>query len=134
MDASSVELPETTRADAAFEATMTCPGTATFEEPEMLSAAVAVVFRTKIEAATLVVIEREEFSVGTKALMEAAVASGAFSVIGGGHTVSAAQRFNCCDRFSYVSTGGGALENYIMGKPLPVVEGLKAAYRRETGK
>ena len=80
------------------------------------------------------VIEREEFSVGTKALMEAAVASGAFSVIGGGHTVSAAQRFNCCDRFSYVSTGGGALENYIMGKPLPVVEGLKAAYRRETGK
>lgn len=78
------------------------------------------------------VIEREEFALGTKTLMEAAVASNAFSVIGGGHTVSAAQKFNCCDRFSYVSTGGGALENYIMGKELPVVEALKAAYRRET--
>ncbi|HNX48013.1 MAG TPA: phosphoglycerate kinase [Methanomassiliicoccales archaeon] len=80
------------------------------------------------------VIEREEFSYGTKALMEATVSSDAFSVIGGGHTVSAAQRYHCCDRFSYVSTGGGALENYIMGKPLPVVEALKAAYRREKGK
>ncbi|MCG7845238.1 MAG: phosphoglycerate kinase, partial [Methanomassiliicoccales archaeon] len=52
----------------------------------------------------------------------------------GGHTVSAAQRYSCCDRFSYVSTGGGALETYILGKPLPVVEALKAAYRRETSK
>jgi phosphoglycerate kinase len=80
------------------------------------------------------VIEKEEFSLGTKALMEATVSSDAFSVIGGGHTVSAAQRYNCCDRFSYVSTGGGALENYIMGKKLPVVEALKAAYARETAK
>ncbi len=56
------------------------------------------------------VIEKEEFSYGTKALMEATVSSNAFSVIGGGHTVSAAQRYHCCDRFSYVSTGGGALE------------------------
>ncbi len=80
------------------------------------------------------VIEREEFSLGTMTLMEAAVSGDAFSVIGGGHTVSAAQRCNCCDRFSYVSTGGGALENYIMGKPLPVVEALKAAYKREKGK
>ncbi|MCX6650251.1 MAG: phosphoglycerate kinase [Methanomassiliicoccales archaeon] len=76
------------------------------------------------------VIEREEFSLGTRALMEATVSSDAFSVIGGGHTVSAAQKYGCCDRFSYVSTGGGALENYIMGKPLPVVEALKAAYKR----
>jgi len=80
------------------------------------------------------VIERDEFSLGTKAIMEAIVSADAFSVIGGGHTVSAAQRFNCCDRISYVSTGGGALENYIMGKPLPVVEALKAAYLRETSK
>ncbi|NLX46810.1 MAG: phosphoglycerate kinase [Euryarchaeota archaeon] len=80
------------------------------------------------------VIEREEFSLGTKALMEATVSSGAFSVIGGGHTVSAAQRYHCCERFSYVSTGGGALENYVMGKKLPVVEALKAAYARETSK
>jgi phosphoglycerate kinase len=58
------------------------------------------------------------------------VSGQAFSVIGGGHTVSAAQRYRCCDGFSYVSTGGGALETYILGKPLPVVEALKAAYKR----
>jgi phosphoglycerate kinase len=80
------------------------------------------------------VIEREEFSTGTRALMEAAVSGKAFSVIGGGHTVSAAQKYKCCDRFSYVSTGGGALETYILGKPLPVVEALKVAYRREKAK
>jgi phosphoglycerate kinase len=77
------------------------------------------------------VIEREEFSLGTRVLMEAAVSGNAFTVIGGGHTVSAAQKYRCCERFSYVSTGGGALENYIMGKPLPVVEALKAAHRRQ---
>jgi len=80
------------------------------------------------------VIEREEFSLGTRKLMEAAVSGQAFSVIGGGHTVSAAQKYRCCDGFSYVSTGGGALETYILGKPLPVVEALKAAYKRGKGK
>lgn len=77
-------------------------------------------------------IETAGFELGTKLLMEAAVGSTAYSVIGGGHTVSAAQRFNCCDRFSYVSTGGGALETYLLGRPLPVVEALRSAYRRET--
>lgn len=80
------------------------------------------------------VIEREEFSLGTRAIMEAAVSGKAFSVIGGGHTVSAAEKYGCCCRFSYVSTGGGALETYILGKPLPVVEALKAACERERGK
>lgn len=77
-------------------------------------------------------IETPGFELGTKMLMDAAVGGHAFSVIGGGHTVSAAQRFGCCQRFSYVSTGGGALETYILGKPMPVVDALKAAYRRET--
>jgi phosphoglycerate kinase len=77
------------------------------------------------------VIEREEFALGTRVLMEAAVSGNAFTVIGGGHTVSAAQKYRCCERFSYVSTGGGALESYIMGRPLPVVEALRTAYRRQ---
>ncbi|MBN1109795.1 MAG: phosphoglycerate kinase [Methanomassiliicoccales archaeon] len=77
------------------------------------------------------VIEREEFALGTRVLMEAAVSGNAFTVIGGGHTVSAAQKYRCCERFSYVSTGGGALENFIMGKPLPVLEALRTAYCRQ---
>jgi len=80
------------------------------------------------------VIERDEFSLGTRIIMEAIVSGKAFSVIGGGHTVSAAQKYGCCCRFSYVSTGGGALETYILGKPLPVVEALKVACKRERGK
>lgn len=80
------------------------------------------------------VFEREEFSIGTRRLMEAAVRSEAYTVIGGGHTVSAAESFGLYSRFSYVSTGGGALETYLLGKTMPVVEALKAAYRREQGK
>jgi phosphoglycerate kinase len=80
------------------------------------------------------VFEREEFSIGTRRLMEAAVGSGAYTVIGGGHTVSAAERFGLLSRFGYVSTGGGALETYVLGKTMPVVEALKVAYKREQAK
>jgi phosphoglycerate kinase len=80
------------------------------------------------------VFERDEFALGTRELMKAAVESGAFTVIGGGHTVSAAEKFGFFDRFSYVSTGGGALETYLLGKTMPVVEALKSAYNREKKK
>jgi phosphoglycerate kinase len=80
------------------------------------------------------VFEREEFATGTRALLQAAVDSGAYTVIGGGHTVSAAERFGLFSRISYVSTGGGALETYLLGRTLPVVEALKHAYKREQGK
>ncbi|HUV25100.1 MAG TPA: phosphoglycerate kinase [Methanomassiliicoccales archaeon] len=74
-------------------------------------------------------IEREKFAHGTEELMRAAVASDAFSMVGGGHTVGMVNRLGLADEFSYVSTGGGALETYLRGKPLPVVEALKAAKR-----
>lgn len=74
-------------------------------------------------------IEREEFTLGTKEIMTAAAHSNAFSMIGGGHTVGIANRLGLADEFSYVSTGGGALETFLRGKPLPVVEALKAAKR-----
>lgn len=71
-------------------------------------------------------IEREEFALGTKELMEAMTTSSAFTLVGGGHTVGAAERFGLAGRFSYVSTAGGALETFVLGKPLPAVEALKA--------
>ncbi len=70
-------------------------------------------------------IEKEGFEIGTRILMEAMVDSGGQSVIGGGHTGGAAERFDLADRFSYVSTGGGALETFLLGQPLPVIEALK---------
>ena len=72
-------------------------------------------------------IEREEFSLGTRELMSTAAKSSAFSMVGGGHTVGMVNRLGLADQFSYVSTGGGALETYLRGEPLPVVEALKAA-------
>ncbi|MBR2092480.1 MAG: phosphoglycerate kinase, partial [Candidatus Methanomethylophilaceae archaeon] len=70
-------------------------------------------------------IEKEGFEIGTRILMEAMVDSGGQSVIVGGHTGGAAERFDLADRFSYVSTGGGALETFLLGQPLPVIEALK---------
>jgi len=76
-------------------------------------------------------IEKEPFAHGTKELMEAMTHSKAFTVLGGGHTASAAEKYHLFHKISYVSTGGGALETYLLGKPLPVVEALKAAYHRK---
>jgi phosphoglycerate kinase len=77
------------------------------------------------------VTEKDVFSQGTREIMQATTYSKAFSVIGGGHTVAAAEHFGFFNKFSYVSTGGGALETYLLGKPLPVVEALKAAKFRK---
>lgn len=70
-------------------------------------------------------IEKDDFAIGTRILMTAMVDSGGQSVIGGGHTGGAAEKFDLADRFSYVSTGGGALETFLLGEPLPVIEALK---------
>ena len=69
--------------------------------------------------------EKSGFEVGTKQLMMAMVESKGLSVLGGGHTAGAAERFDLADRVSYVSTGGGALETLLLQEPLPVIEALK---------
>lgn len=73
------------------------------------------------------VFEKDEFSKGTRDLFEAIVSSEAFSVIGGGHSSAAANKFDVKEKFSYVSTGGGALERLMLGKEMPVVEALRAS-------
>lgn len=77
------------------------------------------------------VFEKEEFSLGTRAVFEKSVSHGAFCVIGGGHTTAAANQFSYAKRISYISTGGGALEHFLLGKPLPAIEALKSAAQRE---
>lgn len=77
------------------------------------------------------VYEREEFSKGTRELFEAIASSGAFSVIGGGHSGAAAHRLGMSERFSYISTGGGAIERMILGKSMPVIEALRASAHRD---
>jgi phosphoglycerate kinase len=74
------------------------------------------------------VFEMESFQVGTKAVAEAVVAAtkdnGAFSLIGGGDSAAAIAKFGLEDEVSYVSTGGGALLEYMEGKELPGVKAI----------
>lgn len=74
------------------------------------------------------VFEMEKFSSGTKAVAEAIVEAtkgGAFSLIGGGDSAAAVNTLGYGNDVSYVSTGGGALLEYMEGKELPGVAALE---------
>ena len=74
------------------------------------------------------VFEMEKFQAGTKAVAESVVestANGAFSLVGGGDSVAAVNKFNLADQVSYVSTGGGAMLEYFEGKVLPGIAAIK---------
>ena len=77
------------------------------------------------------VYENKEFAIGTKKVFEAIAKSKAFSLAGGGHTISALQEFGLSDKISYVSTAGGALIEFLMGKKLPGVVALEEAAARK---
>ena len=73
------------------------------------------------------VFEMEKFEQGTKAVADAVVKAtegGAFSLIGGGDSAAAVAKFNLTNEVSYVSTGGGALLEYMEGKELPGVKAI----------
>ncbi len=73
------------------------------------------------------VFEMQKFEAGTKAVAEAVVEAtktGAFSLIGGGDSAAAVAKFGFENEVSYVSTGGGALLEYMEGKELPGVKAI----------
>lgn len=74
--------------------------------------------------------ELKGFDVGTKGVIKGIVNSGAFTFMGGGHSVTAAKNFNFLDKFSYVSLAGGALVKFLSGKKLPGVENLEQSHDR----
>jgi phosphoglycerate kinase len=71
------------------------------------------------------VFEQPETEYGTRAIWEAMADSAAFSALGGGDSVTAMNRFGLAERFDYVCTAGGAMVQFLSGKPMPVIEALK---------
>jgi 3-phosphoglycerate kinase len=83
--------------------------------------------KTIIWAGPLGVFEEEQYGVGTRAVGEYianAVGHGAFAVAGGGDTVAALFKFGLFEKFSFVSTGGSAMLDFLVSGTLPGIEAL----------
>jgi phosphoglycerate kinase len=77
------------------------------------------------------VYENKEFNYGTKKVFEAIANSKAFSLAGGGNTIAAIEEYGLTKKISYISTAGGALIEFLMGKKLPGVVALEEAAARK---
>jgi phosphoglycerate kinase len=73
------------------------------------------------------VYESQEFSYGTKTVFTAIANSSAFSLAGGGNTIAAIDEYGLSSKIGYISTAGGALIEFLMGKTLPGVAALENA-------
>ena len=109
------------------------------EVPEDLSAidigskTIALYEKTIAEAKTVFVngpmgvFEQEPSEAGTKAVFEALASTEAYTVVGGGDSVTASRKYKVADQIGYVCTGGGALIRFLTGEELPVVKALRHA-------
>jgi len=79
------------------------------------------------------VYEKEEFSKGTKNILSAIANSSAYSILGGGHTLSAIEKFHIlASKFSYVSLSGKALIEFLSGQELPGIKLLENSAKNTT--
>ncbi len=71
--------------------------------------------------------EKENFSYGTKGLLEAVANSMATTIVSGGHLTSALKKYGLADKINHISTAGGALVLYLTGQKLPMIKSLEYA-------
>ena len=71
------------------------------------------------------VFEQEPSEYGTKALWQALADTEGFTVLGGGDSITATEKYRLTDRIGYICTGGGALIRFLSGEELPVVKALR---------
>ena len=78
--------------------------------------------------------EKEQFSYGTKALLEGVANSMATTIVSGGHLTSALKKYGLAEKIDHISTAGGALVLYLAGEKLPMIQSLEDAAKRERAK
>ncbi|MCX6763275.1 MAG: phosphoglycerate kinase [Candidatus Moranbacteria bacterium] len=69
--------------------------------------------------------EEEKYAVGTQKIFEAIISGSAYTLVGGGETLEILEKNNAMDKISFVSTGGGAMLEYLSGSTMPGIEVLK---------
>lgn len=92
----------------------------------------ARIYRQKILAAKTVfvngpmgVFEQEPSEAGTKAVWQSLADTEGYTVLGGGDSITATEKYGLTDRMGYICTGGGALIRFLSGEELPVVRALR---------
>ena len=76
------------------------------------------------------VFEKVETELGTKSILSAIAKGNAFSVIGGGDSITAVNKYKLANNISYISTGGGALVRFLSGEELPAIKALKKSAKK----
>ena len=71
------------------------------------------------------IFEQEPSEYGTRALWQALAETAGFTVLGGGDSITATEKYRLTDRIGYICTGGGALIRFLSGEELPVVKALR---------
>ncbi|MBT8251699.1 MAG: phosphoglycerate kinase, partial [Nitrosopumilus sp.] len=78
--------------------------------------------------------EKENFSFGTKALLNSVANSMATTIVSGGHLTSVLKRLGLAEKINHVSTAGGALVLYLTGEKLPMIKALEDAAKKYRSK
>ena len=135
LDGGKIILPETVITSLSFEGEeVTVKNICDVSENEMILDQMLTrkmqdainVSKTILWNGPLGVFENQLFETGTRDLSKAIASSIAFSIAGGGETISAINKFIKADDVSYCSTGGGAFLEFMEGKDLPSIQALKS--------
>jgi phosphoglycerate kinase len=78
--------------------------------------------------------EKEQFSFGTRNILEGVANSMATTIVSGGHLTSALKKYGLADKIDHISTAGGALVRYLTGEKLPMIQSLEDAAKRHQTK
>lgn len=69
--------------------------------------------------------EEEKYNIGTQKIFDSVISSSAYTLVGGGETLQILEKNNAMNKIGFVSTGGGAMLEYLAGNPMPGIRALK---------